>query len=183
MRNLLPLALLSLAACGSDPVSFSAPVGINLKAKSGDVANSAISDDKAITTESGNPYGAFVADAQAKLGKDPTRIEIDKLTLTLGAQSTGVTALDEVYTGDVDVAFITNDTNNTYDAGHVMNPTGVGPADVDIAFQSGDVSAPDFAKFLGGSFKVVIRGPAAASFSAKGAEANLQLTFTFAAFE
>jgi len=183
MKALLPLVLVSVPACGSDPVSFSAPVGINLKAKSGDVANSAISDDKAITTESGNPYGAFVSDAQAKLGKDPTRIEIDELTLTLGAQSTGVTALDEVYTGDVDVAFITNDTNNTYDAGHVMNPTGVGPVGVDVAFQSGDVSDADFAKFLGGSFKVVIRGPAAASFSAKGAEANLQLTFTFAAFE
>jgi hypothetical protein len=36
---------------------------------------------------------------------------------------------------------------------------------------------------LTGSFKVVIRGPAALTFGNGGAEANLQLTFTFAAFE
>jgi hypothetical protein len=183
MRALISLALLSVTACSADPVNFSTPVGINLKAKSGDVANNVISDDKGITTESGNPFGAFIADAHMKIGKDPTRIEIDKLTLTIGATSTGVTKLEDVYTGDVDVAFITNDTSNTYDAGHVMNPAGVGPVDVTIAFRSEDVSPVDFTKMLGGSFKVVIRGPAAASFSAKGAEANLQLMFTFAAFE
>jgi len=183
MKNFLPLALLMFAACGDDPVSFSAPVGINLKVKSGDVSNSAITDEKGITTESGNPYGAFVNDAHAKLGNDPARIELDKLTLTLGAQSTGVTTLEQVYTGDVDVAFITNDTNTTYDVGHIMNPTGVGPADVDIVFESDAVSPADFVKILGGSFKVVVRGPAAANFSTKGAEASLDLTFTFAAFE
>jgi hypothetical protein len=183
MRHLILLALLSVAACGADPVNFSAPVGITLKAKSGEVANNAISDDKGITTESGNPYGAFIADAHTKLGKDPARVEIDKLTLTLGATSIGVTKLEEVYTGDVDVVFITNDTNITYDAGHVMSPTGVGPVDVTVAFRPEDVLPADFTKILGGSFKVVIRGPAAVTFSAKGAEANLQLTFTFAAFE
>ena len=183
MKYLALLVPLFLAACGADPVSYSTPVGINLKVKSSDVSNNAVSDDKSITTESGNPYGAFVNGAQAKLGKSPTRIDIDNLTLTLGAQSTGVTALEQVYTGDVDVALITNDTNNTYDVGHVVNPTGVGPVAIDIGFSSDQVSAPDYAKILSGSFKVVLRGPAAATFQGKSAEANLDLTFTFAAFE
>ena len=178
----LALVLVSLAACGSDPVSYSTPVGINLKVKSSDVANTAISDDKSITTESGNPYGKFVTDAHAKLGRDPTAIEIDQLTLSLGAQSTGVVALEEVYSGDVDVALIMNDTNNTYDAGHVTSPTGLGPVDLNVAFQSSQVTATDFPKLLSGSFKVVIRGTAAPGFSTKGAEADLQATFTFAAF-
>jgi hypothetical protein len=181
--KIVALAFVSMAACGADPVSYSAPVGINLTVKSGDVMNNAISDDKGITTESGNPYGTFVNDAQAKLGRDPSRIEIDKVTLTLGAQSTGVTTLGEVYTGDVDVAMITNDTNNTYDVGHVTSPTGVGPASIDVVFQSAEVPAADFAKMLTGSFKVVIRGPAATTFNSKGAQANLQVTFTFAAFQ
>lgn len=181
--KLAVLALVTFTACGDDPVSFSAPVGINLKAKSGDVSNNAISDEKGITTESGNPYGAFVGDAQATIGGDPARIEVDDLTLVLGAQSNGVTALEEVYTGDVDIAFIMNDTNNTFDVGHVIDPTGVGPVDVDVVFDSAEIGDADYAKLLGGSFKVVIRGPAAAAFEAKGAEANLQLTFTFAAFE
>ena len=183
MKASTSLLALTLAACGADPISYSTPVGIQLKAKSSDVTNSTITDDKAITTESGNPYGKFVTDAQTKLGKSPTRIEIDALTMTLGAQSTGVTALDQVFTGDVDVALITNDTNNTYDVGHVMNPTGVGPVDVGVVFSSAAVSPADYVKILGGSFKVVARGPAAAGFSTKGAEVNLQLTFTFAAFE
>src|SRR5438132_10328541 len=91
------LLSITVAACGSDPVSFSAPVGINLKAKSGDVSGTAISEQKDITTETGNPYGMFVNDAKAKLGgKDPSTIELNGLTLLLGGQSTGVTKLEEV---------------------------------------------------------------------------------------
>lgn len=173
-----------VAACGGDdPVSYSAPVGINLKAESGSVNGTSISDEKGITTESGNPYGAFIADARAELGRDPSRIEIDAITLTLGAQSTGVTALEQIYTGDVDVLFLMNDTNNTYPIGRVANPTGTGPVDVAVLLESDAVSDPDWPKFLGGSFKVVIRGSAATDFEKKGAKADLQLNFTFAAFE
>jgi hypothetical protein len=181
MKASIVLAVL-VVGC-SDPVSFSSPVGINLKAKSSEVTNSVISDEKEINTESGNPYGAFVNDARAKLGRDPGRIEVDGLTLLLGAQSTNVTKLEDVYTGDVDVAFITNDTNNTYDVGHVMNPVGVGPVNMAVVYRSEMVSAADFAKMLSGSFHVVIRGSAATGFSTKGAEVTLQATFTFAAFE
>jgi len=179
------LALLLLfAACGADPVNYSEPVGIELKAKSGDVANAAVTENKDITTESGNPYGHFITDAMAKLGgKTPGSIELDRLTLTLGGQSTGVATLEQVVTGDVDVAFIVNDSNNTYDAGHVTSPTGVGPVDMDPTFDWSTVTADDQTKILGGSFKVVLRAPAASDFSTKGADASLQVTFTFTAFE
>jgi hypothetical protein len=184
MRKLIVSAVL-LAACGSDPFSVSAPVGIDMKAKSGDVAGgAAISEQKDITTESGNPYGAFVADAQRKLGTvDATQIEIDNLTLILGGTSTKVSALDQVFTGDVDVAFVINDSNNTYDVAHITNPTGVGPSSMSVNFDSTTIAPQDTAKFIGGGFKVVIRGTAAADFAGKGAEADLQLTFTFAAFK
>lgn len=175
--------LIVLAACGSDPVSFSMPVGITLKAMSSDVSNSVLSDGKAITTESANPYGMFVSDARTKLGRDPSRIGLDRLTLALSAQSTQVVALDQVYARDVDVAFIMNDTNTTYDVGQVTDPSGVGPTDVHAAFDSARMAAVDFAKLLSGSFKVALRGAVAAMFAAKGAEADLQLIFTFAAFE
>jgi hypothetical protein len=182
MKTLLAFTPLLLAACSDDPVSFSAPVGINLKAKSGDVASTAISEDKAITTESGNPYGAFVSDATAKLTRAPGRIEIDRATLLLGAQSTNVTRLEDVFTGVVDVAFVMNDTSNTYEVGTVSSPTGVGPVEVAIALAGDDMAPQDFTRYLGGSFKVVARGTAAPGFSSRGAEASLQLTFTFAAF-
>ena len=176
-------SLIAFAACSDDPVSYSAPVGINLKAESGSVSGTAISDEKSITTESGNPYGAFVADARAKLGHDASRIEIDEVTLTLGALSTGVTALEQVYAGDVDVLFLMNDTNNSYPIGRVGNPMGTGPVDVVVLLDSDAISDTDWPKFLGGSFKVIIRGTAATDFQSKGAKADLQLNFTFAAFE
>lgn len=179
--TLLPFLL---AACGTDPVKVSEPVGIELDAKSGDTQNATVSELKDITTESGNPYGAFVNDAMTKLGgHEPGTLDIDHMTLTLGAQSTGVSSLDEVVTGDVDVSFLVNSTNNTYDAGHVMNPTGIGPVGMDPAFDWTQVTAEDRTTMLNGSFKVVLRGPAATGFSTKGADARLQVTFTFTAFK
>jgi hypothetical protein len=177
-------AVVLLAACGDDPVNYSVPVGIELKTKSGEVVNNAVNVDKAITTESGNPYGKFVDDARAKLGgRDPSIIELDSVTLTLGAQSTNVASLDQVLTGESAVTFLVNDTNNTFVAGHFTSPTGVGPVAGHIAFDWAQVGEQDVAKMLGGGFKVGLTGPSAAGFDTKGAEATLQLTFTFTAFE
>jgi hypothetical protein len=181
IRLAIPCVL--FAACGAYPISFSSPVGINLKAKSGDVSGNAISDEKEITTESGNPYGAFINDAVAELGHDPSAVELDAVTLTLGAGSTGVIDLAEVFEGDVDVAFLINESNNTYDVAHVVDPDGIGPVGMDVVFESDAVTDVDYANFLDGKFRVVVRGDAAPDFETKGAEANLQVTLTFAAFE
>ncbi len=180
------LSVLALGACGDDPVSYSAPVGINLKAKSADTANNVVSDEKAINTESGNPYGAFITEAKNRLaGKTPTSIEIDKVEIFLGAGSTNVTRLGDVFDGNVEVLFQVNDTNNSYPAasGTVAAATGSGPFELASTFDSGAFSEFDYTKLVGGSFKVVARGPAAAGFTTKGADADIQITFTFAAFE
>ncbi len=189
MHLLLRLASASallLAACGDDPLRYSEPVGINLKAKSADPVGGVVSDEKGLSPESGNPYAKFVTDARAQLGgKDPSEIALEELTLTLGAGSTGVTRLGEVFTGQVDVLFVMNDTNNTAMAGGGMIAAteAGGPVVLDPAFTSTTLGAADLAKVIGGSFKVVIRGPAGADFETKGADADLQLTLTFAAYE
>ena len=178
------IALVLLAACGDDPVNYSDDIGIEIKTKSGDAADQAITEEKGITTESGNPYGAFITEAKNRLGHDPSNIVLEKLTITLGGQSTGVTALEQVMTGDVWVKFLMNDTNNTFTVGHFVSPTGPGPVGGDPTFQmADDVTDADIAKVIGGSFKVVLNATPAADFAGKGAEASLQLTFTFSAFE
>lgn len=178
------IALVLFAACGDDPVNYSAPVGIEVKQKSGDVVNLAITQEKSITTESGNPYGAFITEAKNRIGHDPSNIVLEELTITLGGQSTNVTKLEEVMVGEVFVKFLTNDTNNTFMVGHFADPTGPGPFEGHTSFDMAeDVGDPDIAKILGGSFKVVLNATAAADFATKGAEASLQLTFTFSAFE
>ena len=172
--------------CGADPVSFSAPVGISLKAKSSDTANGVISEEKGITTESGNPYGAFVTSARQALGgRDPSRIEIETVDLYLGAGSTGAATLGAVFEGTVDVVFQINDTNNSYPAasGTVSAGTSAGPAGLSPRLDTGTQPDFDYLKFLGGSFKVALRGPASATFATGNANVDLELRFTFSAFE
>jgi len=180
------IASLFATACSDDPLSYSAPVSINLKAKSGDTQNSVVTDEKGITTENGNPYGAFVSDAQHALGgNDPAVIDVDQVELFLGASSTGVTTLGEVFDGNVDVLFQMNDTNNTYPVASrtLDTSTPAGPIVFDIDFPADEVPDSDYTKLLSGSFKVVVRGGAATGFESKGADADIQTTFTFAAFE
>lgn len=178
-------ALAVCAACGDDPLSYSAPVGITLKAKSADTVNGVVTDDKGINTESGNPYGAFVGDARAKLGRDPALIDVERVELFLGGTSVGVAALGEVFAGTVDIVFEMNDTNNAFKAasGAIDATTGSGPVELGVVFAAEEIPDLDYVKLLQGSFKLIVRGPAAPTFSMKGAEVDLQVTLTFAAFE
>ena len=170
-------------ACGGK-ATYSAPVGLNFNAKSGDVRSGTLSRDETITAEPGNPYGAFISDAWNKLGnKSPSRIEVNSITLALGGQSTGVSALDQVFAGEVDVLFVMNDTGNSFNAGHVVNPTGTGPVNLTVDFDPSKVIGLDYGNLLGGNFNVVIRGPAAVGFSSRSATANLQTSLVFKAEE
>jgi hypothetical protein len=178
------IALVLFAACGDDPVNYSDDIGIELKTKSGDAVDNAITEEKGITTESGNPYGAFVTEAKNRLGHDPSNIVLEKITITLGGQSTGVTALEQVMTGDTFVKFVVNDTNNTISVAHFASPTGPGPFDGHPSFDMiENATDTDVPKIIGGSFKVVLTATPATDFATKGADASLQLTFTFSAFE
>ena len=186
LKQLLVMALcaLPLVACGGDPVSYSAPVGINLKAKSSDTANNTVSAEKNISTESGNPFKVFVDQARQELdGQSPSRVELTSLTLLLGAQSVGTSSLTEVFASRVEVAFLMDESNNTYIAGRAESVVGSGAIPMIVEFDSEALSAADYARFLDGKFKVVLRGAAASGFSTKGAEADFQATFTFTALE
>ena len=181
----ITLGSLALVGCGDDPVSYSAPVGINLKAKSSDTINNVVTDEKGINTESGNPFGAFISDAKRELGRDPGSVDAEKVTVLLGAGSTGVTRLGEVFTGNVEVLFQMNDTNNTFPvaAGTIDAAATGGPIELSPSFTADPTAGVDWNKFLSGSFKVIMRGPAATGFTTKGADADVQVTLTFSAFE
>lgn len=184
MKPLLALSSVALfAACTDDAISYSDAVGISLKAKSSDVVGGVVVDEKAITTESGNPFGAFVEDARRTLGANPGAIEVEDVELALGGGSTGVAALGDVFAEDVEVLFQINDTGTTYVvASGTVLPGVTGPLDLNVSFASAIVDPIDYAKMLNGSFKVITRGTAAPGFGGKSATANLQVTFTFAAF-
>jgi len=171
------------SGCGDEPVAYSAPVTLNLKAKSSDVAQGALDSEKSISSETSNPYGTFIQTARARLGKtDPARVEVTSLSLFLGANSTGVTTLNQVFTGPIDVLFQLDGGSNSYPVGHLAAPSGAGPDDFEVDFAFADLAPQDQATFFAGGFKVQLRGPAAPSFAAGGADADLQLVLEFEAY-
>lgn len=184
MWKLAGIALVSVAACTDEAQSYSDAVGIEMKLRSGDVSGGMLAEDKQITTESANPYGAFVNDAERALAAPPSAIEVDRVELRLLPSSTNVTHLDEVFANLVEIDFTINDTGNTYVVaqGYVV-PGSIEPLALDVMFDSSVVDLTDYQKLLDGSFKVVVRGAAAQNFGKLDASANLETTFTFAAFE
>ena len=181
------MSLAAFCACSDDdPVTYSAPVGIELKAEADKVTSGTLSEDKSITTESGNPYGAFVAGAQDALGgDDPSDIDVESVTVALSADSEGVVGLGEVFDGTFEVLFQMNDTDDTFAvaAGPIAADDDGGPIALDVEYDSESVSDANYDKLLSGSFKVVYRAPAQAAFDGSGSKANLQVTFTFVAYE
>lgn len=179
-KHLLPFLLAAALGCGSDPVSFSQPVAINVSIGSSDVVGTAIAVEKNINTATGNPYGTFTNAAVQKLGHSPSRIAITYLALTL-LSSPGLAGLEQVFAGNVSVGFKMNGSGTTHAVGVVAGPTGAGPARVDTSFDSTALPAGDKADLVQGSFKIVISGAAAASY-AGSPTANLEATFGFVAY-
>lgn len=170
------------SACAS--VATSDIVTLNLKAKGDGVQSGVITEEKDIDTESGNPYGAFAKLAKDELGKAPGHVELDRCTISLGAKSKGVVALNKVFSGKVEVLFLVDSGKNSYVAASIDKVSGSGPVVLSVSFDNSAISAADRAKIVDGKFKVVIRGNAAQEFDGnKDAEAELLVALTFSAFE
>ncbi len=186
MRTPLAVALVAslAAACGSDPVSYSQPVGISLPVASNDVVAGEVTADKDINTESGNPYSAFVNAARQRLGgKEPSRIAVTTVSLELLTAGSTVATLQEVFSGPVAISFEMNGTNTQVPVAQVTAPTGVGPVTLTTAFDSRTMAPADYAALVQGQFKVRIAGTAVAGFAAGGQDANLEAKFGFVAYE
>lgn len=176
-------ALVLFTACTDDARSYSDPVGIEMKIKSSDVDRGMIINDKAITTESSNPYGAFVNNAQFELGTAPESIEVTRVQLRLDQSSINVGELADVFAENVEVDFIMNDSDHTYVVAQgTVLPGITDPLEMDVIFQSAAMDIVDYDRMVNGQFKVVVVGRANPSFQIKGATADLMTTFEFAAF-
>jgi hypothetical protein len=180
------VAVAVVAACGSDEVSYSAPVGINLSVASGEVEAGQIVDEKNINTESGNPYAVFIADARDALGgDDPGDLRLDRAALEVMPSSSGVGELGAIFAGRVELRFEMNSTGTIVPAGwlDVAADTGAGPVEATIDFDASAVPDAEWASLVGGAFKVVLQGPAADGFADASADADLVATFELTALE
>lgn len=169
---------LALPACGDDPVAYSEVVSLKLSGmKDGDFKNNTVSEDKNISTESGNPYAVFLRNAKDALGgKDPGHIEVVSVTVQVHSESKNVTAIDQVL-ADVEV-FIANSAT-TVPVANKTTPTGssvVVPLIANVDY--GGVSA----SMISGDFKMGARGTGIATLPADF-DLKLTLDVRFEAFE
>lgn len=169
---------LGAAACGDDPVAHSETISLKLSGiKNGDIKNGQASEDKEISTESGNPYGEFIKNAKAALGgKDPGSIELVSAFVRIHSDSKNVSALEAVFSS---MELYLTTSNTTIPVGTVATPKGTSIAvklDENVDYE------PIFADLLGGSFKGGVRGPTVAT---PPADFDLKLTLDlkFTAYE
>ncbi|MBL8603573.1 MAG: hypothetical protein JNK72_16735 [Myxococcales bacterium] len=183
------VVLAGLVGCGDAAdegvtVGYSGPVNIRLdKFKEDEVRNGAFDSDKNVNTENGNPYGAFLQAARARLGGNFTAdnaaaaVALDAVTLTIDQDTRGVTAFEQVLGGPLQLYLASSST--TVNVGTVAQPTGAGPVRVTL---TADLAAlePIRRDLLNGSFKVGIRVPAAASLP-RTFDLRIATTLTFRA--
>lgn len=153
------LPLLGAVSCDDDePVAETGTIVIQLSGiKQGDIHDGVVEKDKNVTTESGNPYGAFLQAARTALGHDPSRIEVTSVSITLGGDSRGVASFADLFSGETNV-FLRADVGGTVYVARVTNPTGVGPVTCEVIADEAAL-APIRDALLSGNFRVGVRGP------------------------
>lgn len=170
-----------LAGCEEDPVGTTENIVIQLSGiKEGDIVSGVVEKSKNITTESGNPYGAFLQHVRTALGRNPSRIEVIRAEITLDDSSRGVISLADLFSGQVDV-YLDADVGGTVPVARVTGPTGMGPVGCSI-IATPDTLAPIMDALLSGNFRVGVRG-ATNRLPTDDFDARLDVRIGFAAYE
>jgi hypothetical protein len=173
MFRLVALAL-AAAACGGTS-SHAETITVPFQVASADATGGAIS----LTAASGTAYTEFLTAAEAEIGDELYFVEVDEVRVTLLPTSTGVAALDEVFTGDIVVSFLINGARS-FDVGRgaAAGTTVSGGPEYNFNLLSG----VEREAMLSGNFEVVVSGTPAAGFAAAGATAELSVELDFEAF-
>lgn len=157
---------LLFTAAGCRPDAVVEAIEINVGLSDNDIDNQGVlASEKNISTEQGNPYGAFLGELKANFGDeefDNVFIQLDAATLTLEAN--GDAAHDdfsEVLSGKVDLVIVDETAGTETVIGSVTDPAG---AVIDAeTFEVNDAAFDDEvfqATLRAGSFKVKMVGTA-----------------------
>jgi len=136
-----------------------------------------------VTTETGNPYGAFINNAIKDLGKGPSSIGVDKMTLIMGAGTKGIVGFEDLFSDDVYIFFSNEERTKTEYVGTVEKPSGVGPIYVGITASDEELKNILFSEMLSGNFRVGYRGITGLSGKSSDLDASLEVTIIFVAYE
>ncbi len=145
----------------------------------GDVAGSQV---LAVALNPVASYRAFLGAAMARLGKNPSRVEVRSATLRLLPTSTGATRLSDVLTGEVVVSFAMA-APTMYDVASVSSPAVAGPVPLQVRFAPGSVTGVDMTHLCSGYLDVYLGGTLAAGFDPTISTARLEAALDLVAVE
>lgn len=178
------LALVGLApvACADGPAAVSV-FSVELAVPSSTVEGGVAWGEVAVSSEAGDPYGAFIARAREALGgQDPSRIEIAGASVMLLRSSDDVDALGDVFLVGLAVGLVFDGSGAEVDVGVVNYPYFSGPYPCRMAWDSAAVTGDDLADLLAGRFRVRVEGVVAAGFPFIGARADLKVVLKVEAY-
>jgi len=154
-------------------------VTVPVQIDTGDVAGSQV---LAVAMNPVASYSAFLGTAVAKLGRNPSRVEVRSASLRLLPTSTGATKLDDVLAGNVVVSFAMA-APTMYDVASTRSPVGAGPVSLQVQFVPGAVSAVDMTHLCSGYLDVYVGGTLAAGFNPATSVAQVEVALDLVAVE
>jgi len=163
----------------SGPASFEGQVTVPVQIGVGDVAGSQV---LAVAMNPVASYRAFLGAAMARLGKNPSRVEVRSATLRLLPTSTGATKLDDVLAGNVVVSFAMA-APTLYDVASVRSPAVAGPVSLQVRFAPGSVAVVDMTHLCSGYLDVYLGGTLAAGFDPAASTAQFEVSLDLVAVE
>lgn len=186
MRALLLLsALMAPLAIGcSDPnhPDYIAKVELTMQARV-DADGELVVAQRDISSQDGNPYLSFLMNARIRLEREPARIDIETIKMSLANKSSGVANLGEVFRGPTEALLILD----TSGAPTVAAQTEIGEIALDeITFATDfpdDISGARLDLLRAGGFPVSVRGEVAPGFAERGVAAPLAVAITFSAYK
>lgn len=124
-----------------------------------------VSKDENISTESGNPWGAFARAAKDECGGDPVAFEVLTTTMSLDVDgSDNVAAFEDVISGAATVYFLSTSgsdaTATRADVASAATVTGIGPVTMSVG-ASRTALEPLLDRLVGGDFHVGLRAATA----------------------
>ena len=175
---LVLLATVTTSGCADEPIAYSENVGLQLSAiKAKDVENGSVSEDKNVNTESGNPYGVFLKNAQENLnGSQPSYVSVTKAKIGLHSDSEGISRLDQAFKR---IELFVSTSKITVTIGSTTSLSGP-EANIDM---NDDVDWKSLASVMtSGEFKLGLRCETGTT-TLKNWEARLFMDLNFSAYE
>jgi hypothetical protein len=158
MRCVLLLAALALCACADEEVVYSEAIELRLTSIGpSDVDDGVLEVSRNIATDKGNPFAAFLREAEDDLGYAPRGLELVAGAIAiLPDPLTGVSTWSDLWSGEVTLLFEPGGSGARIDVARVVLPTqGLETWPLQVVATRAELSVD---KVLSGDFKVVLRG-------------------------